>query len=264
MTAAAFDVRAYMRSPRDLRPEDVDLTATRPLRPAALRALVHLAHVERSALTRMRDLLVTPTHADVRVTAFLTTWSYEQHWLAETLDAVIAANGRTAAAPRPTPGGRVLRAWDERCRPTVEAVRSNLLGADVVGGHMVTGWLDTAVVTLVYRHLAAAEPRLRELSSAAERVKERHEAFCAHEATARLSAGAGARRLARRAVAGWSWPGTRYAGAPGAAVLVPLLATASGRRALEHLDEGVAAFPGLAGVRPVRAAVRSLKVAPIR
>lgn len=48
--------------------------------------------------------------------------------------AVLAANGRTAREPRDTAGGRWRRIWDERARPTIGAVASNLLDADVTGG----------------------------------------------------------------------------------------------------------------------------------
>ncbi|GEO97183.1 hypothetical protein [Kocuria turfanensis] len=206
-----FDVRAYMRDPLQVRPTDLDLPALGDLDPATLEALTRLEAAERALLHRMRDFLVTPTHAESRVTAFLTTWAYEQHWLVQTLGAVLAANGRAAGEDRATALGRLRRARDERLGPVLGAVSSNLLGADVTGAQMLTSRLDTAVLTESYRRLGAAEPRLTATAGAVVRLKERHLAFFTAEARARLAAGPGARRLARIAVSRWQWPGTRYA-----------------------------------------------------
>lgn len=141
---AGFDVRAYMRDPHVLRPEQLDLGAMGALSAPTLQVLTHLWAVEGSILGRMRDVLVTPTHAESRVTAFLSTWSYEQHWLTETLRAVLEANGRAPEAPADTAMGQIRRVWDDRARPTINALGSNFLGTEVTGAHMVTSYLDTA------------------------------------------------------------------------------------------------------------------------
>ena len=255
-TTTGFDVRAYLRDPHGLRPGDLDLDALEALDAGVLDVLTHLWSVERGMLDRMRDVLLTPTHADSRVTAFLTTWAYEQYWLAETLRAGLAANGRAAREPSDTASGRIRRAWDERGRPTVHAVCSNLLGADVTGAQMAVSRLDTAVLCLAYQRLGTVEPRLAEPVGAVLGVKERHLAFYTEEAAARLAAGAGARRLARTAMARWRWPGTHYAGtAPAAASVRRLLPGPVARAAVRVLDDDAAALPGLAGIRPARTAL---------
>lgn len=257
--APRFDVRAYARAPHALRPADLDLRALGDLAPETLEVLGHLWRVERGLLDRLRDLLVTPTHAEPRVTAFLTAWAYEQHWLAETLAAVLAANGRTAREPADTPLGRCRRTWDERARPALGAVASNLLGAEVTAGQMATGWLDTAVLAAVYRRLGAVEPRLAGTVREIVRLKQRHLAFFAEEAGARLTRSANARRLARSGVARWRWPGTRYCDpGPHRAWIRRLVADTAARADLLGLDEDLAALPGLAGARPVAAALGRL------
>jgi hypothetical protein len=91
------------------------------------------------------------------------------------------------------------------------------------------------------------------------RLKERHHAFFAEEAGARLNGSRRARRLARTAVSRWRWPGTRYGGTGPAGTWVRrLFAEPAGRAALLGLDEDLAALPGLAGVRPVAAALGRL------
>jgi hypothetical protein len=254
-----FDVRAYARDPYELRPAGLDPEALRGLAPETLDVLAHLWCVERGLLDRLRDLLVTPTHAESRVTAFLTAWAYEQHWLAETLAAVLAAHGRTIREPADTPLGQWRRAWDERARPVLGAVASNVLGADVTGGQMATGGLDTAVLAAVYRRLGAAEPRLAGTAREIVHLKERHLAFFVEEAGARLAGSANARRLARSGMAGWRWPGTRYCDSGPTGVWVRRLFTDPAARAdLLGLDQDLAALPGLAGIRPVAAALGRL------
>lgn len=265
MTVPAFDVRAYMRDPYILRPTDLDLGELDTLSAPALELLGYLWAVESNALARMRDLLVTPTHAESRVTAFLSTWAHEQHWLGATLRALLSANGRTAQEPADTPLGRIRRTWDDRCGPTVAAIGTNLLNADITGAHMITGWLDTAVLAVAYQWLGRTEPALGDLTGEVCRLKDRHMAFYAPEARARLADPA-TRRLARFAVRRWHYPGTRYAGPePARAVASGFRDDSGARHAAEELDRAVAAFPGLSGAHPVHTALARLeRIAPSR
>lgn len=259
MSAPAFDVRAYMRDPYVLYPADLDMGTMSSLSEPTLETLSYLWTVESNALDRMRDLLVTPTHAESRVTAFLSTWAHEQHWLGATLQALLSTNVRPLQEPDDTQLGRIRRAWDDRYRPTVAAIGTNLLNADITGAHMVTGWLDTAVVATVYRRLGRMEPALEDLMCTVGRLKDRHMAFYAPEAHNRLADAASARRIARVAVRRWRFPGTRYAGpAPARAAVAGFFADPGPRGAVAELDRTVAMFPGLTGARPVRTALGHL------
>lgn len=256
MSAPVFDVRAYMRDPYVLRPADIDTEAAGKLSASTLGTLTHLWTVESNTLGRMRDLLVTPTHAESRVTAFLSTWAHEQHWLGATLRALLSVHGTAPREPADTVPGRLRRTWDDRGRPTVAAIGTNLLNADITGAHMVTGWLDTAVLAMAYQRLAHTEPALGEIARTVVRLKERHMDFYVPEARARLSGAAATRRTSRIAVARWRFPGTRYAGpAPARDVVAGFHDDPDLRCAAEELDRAVAALPGLAGVRPVGAAL---------
>ena len=44
-------------------------------------------------MEHLRNLLVTATHKDARVTAFLVTWAFEKFWMADAIDAVLVAHG---------------------------------------------------------------------------------------------------------------------------------------------------------------------------
>lgn len=259
MSAPAFDVRAYMRDPYVMYPAELDMGAMGSLSEPALETLSYLWTVESHALDRMRDLLVTPTHAESRVTAFLSTWAHEQHWLGATLQAVLNGNGRPPQEPDDTRLGRVLRVWDDRCRPTVAAIGTNLLNADITGAHMVTGWLDTAVAATLYGRLGRTEPALQDLMTMVGRLKDRHMDFYAPEARDRLADAASARRVARVAVSRWRFPGTRYAGpAPARAAMAGFFDEPDVAHDVAELDRTVALFPGLTGAHPVRKALGQL------
>ncbi|MCM3660549.1 hypothetical protein M3148_06015 [Georgenia satyanarayanai] len=267
---SAFDVRAYTRDPLDLR--ESGTPGPSGLRPAALDAVAYLWSVEGAALDRVRDVLVTPTHADARVTAFLITWTFEQHALADRLAGVLAVNGRAAVPPPDSRQGRARRVWDERVAPTVGAVRSNLLGADVTSGQLSAGWLDAATTGLLHRRLAELDPRLAELSRLVHALKARHLEFFAAELDWRLSIGpsslaalgragsvSGARRHGRRAAAAWRWPGTRYVDpGPAREVARQLLGRHGGIEEVRALDASFAAFPGLGTSRPIEAGLCAL------
>ena len=249
---AGFDLRGYTYDPQGLRPEDVDLGALTGLRQKDLRAIAHLAAVEHQTIRLLRDVLVTPSHAEARFTAFLTTWAYEQYWLAETLDAVLEVNGWAEEEDVPL-RARMLRSWDDRVMPTVRAVRTNILGEKFVAGHMVTGLLDVLVTRLAHQRLAALEPRLVDLVDAVLRTKEQHVRFYTEQARGRLEGHPDAQRLARRMVRGWSWPGGRFGDRDRiAGVLRHLLAAPCCRQLVEEIDSEVAALPGLTGHRVLR------------
>ncbi len=69
--------------------------------------------VEYHTVCYLRDLLVTPAHADPEITAFLTFWNHEELWHGEALAAVLRAHGRTAGDARI---GSV-RQWARCARP---------------------------------------------------------------------------------------------------------------------------------------------------
>jgi hypothetical protein len=259
-SAVGFDVRAYARNPQELRRTDVDLTqlTTRPLAPTTVRAITHLAGAERHTIRLLRDVLVTPSHKEARVTAFLTTWAYEQYWIGDTLDAVLEANG-TAHAPRPGILPTLRRALGDRTLPMYNALTTNLIGDDFVAAHMVRGLLDTMVSRLAYQRLAVLEsrPELVQLVDRIRSVKEPHLAFYELQARERLARSPRAQRLTRLALTIlWSWPGSRYEDrATTSAVVRHLLGDPSCRAMVAEVDDRIGQLPGLSGVYPLRHAV---------
>ena len=252
---ATFDVKTYTRTPIDLRPANLDLATLSGLDPATLAALRYLWQVEHGVLDLLRDVLVTPTHAESEVTAFLVTWGYEQYWLATSLREVLTTNGAELDQEGDAVVGRLLRGWDERARPILHSVRTNLLGEQVVAGHLATGWLDTAVLALCYRRLAAVAPVCAPLTEAVLPMKERHLAFYTAQLQQRTP-DPGAIRHARRAARAWRWPGARYAGHSALhPVAELLLADPAARPDVCSVDARVQALLGVAAGTPVRSAL---------
>lgn len=95
-----FSVEQYARAAAPVRSDDIDLDAfaVRPLSPESLRVLRFMCDVEAHTVCYLRDLLVTPSHADPEVTTFLTMGNYEEYWHGEVLAEVLAAHGITTGA----------------------------------------------------------------------------------------------------------------------------------------------------------------------
>ena len=151
-----FDIDDYKARTDRLRWDDLDLDAfpDQPLDDDTLRVIEYMHDVELHTICYLRDLLVTPAHADPDVTTFLSCWAYEELWHGEALGDVLAAHGR--------PAGR--RAGRRRCaagsasataiRPYVSALGSSLVGERLVALHMTWGAVNEWTTQAAYARLA--------------------------------------------------------------------------------------------------------------
>lgn len=202
-----FDVREFARTARgshrgeldleSLTHADVDVDAARLIRT--------MRDLERHTMERMRNLLVTATHKDARVTAFLTTWAFEKFWIADALDAVLDATGHDLASPA---GGRRRRLAEraERRGPIARAIAGNIAGPRLVAAHVTTGLIDEWVTSAAYRKLGEMAAAVATVADLIIDVKERHIAFLAEDAQRRLAESARARQLAVKEVKRSAWP----------------------------------------------------------
>ena len=203
-----FDVREFARTARGSHRDALDLAPfEQGLEPDAARLLRALRDLERTTMQRMRNLLVTATHKDARVTAFLTTWAYEKFWLADALTAVLDASGAEQDLPA-TDGPRrhdpAERA--DRRGPIRRAFLSNLPGADIVGAHVSAGLVDEWITSAAYRRLAAAAQSLGAVVELAQEIKDRHLTFLAEEARRRLAGSERVQRFTRAELRRQAWP----------------------------------------------------------
>ena len=162
MTAAdRFDLAEYTRTAAgshraELALEDYDES---PLTAETLRSLAYLRNVERATMSHLRGLLITPTHKDATVTAFLTTWAYEKFWIADALDGVIAWHEANGAPPAPQPLTLAPGALGAR------GDLRQLVGVDSSRPHLAMGVVDEWVTQAAYA-------RILELGAPNERLAE--------------------------------------------------------------------------------------------
>ena len=198
-----FDIADYKRRTGPIVFDDLDLShfAAHPLDDTVLRCIGSMHDVEYHTVCYLRDLLVTPAHADPEITAFLAFWNHEEYWHGEALAAVLAAHGRPAGAPRVADLRRGLGARD-RVRPLISLAGSALAGDDFIALHMTWGALNESCAQASYGQLArrADDPVLTELFHRIMRQEGRHLDFYASEAAKRLERSGRARRLTRYAM----------------------------------------------------------------
>ena len=247
-----FDIKAFTLSAQgNLRPQlDLDAYAERPLAADDLRLVRHLGHLEAATMEHLRNLLVTATHKDARVTAFLVTWAYEKFWIADALDAVLQAHGEPRL--RDEPEGAPRRSLSERAErrgPIRRAIRAMGLGVPIVAVHTTSGLIDEWVLRTAYERLddRAGHPALHAQVELLLSVKQRHEEFFADETLRRLRESAKAVQQTREHLAGAVWPigAVDRADAERAFFDATVWGDAEGRERATAIGERVAALPGM-------------------
>ncbi len=208
---ARFDVRDFARTAVGSHRSEIDFdafTAT-PLRPETVRLLAYARELERSTMTYLRNVLVTPTHKDARVTAFLTTWAFEKYWIADAFEQIVTAHGHDLLTTQELPRVRsFLLEVAERATPIVESFRANSIGTDVIALHLTSVGVDEWITEAAYRRLAESDPHpaLLALLERVQTVKARHREFVEADSERRLGESKGARALARRGLPRIQWP----------------------------------------------------------
>jgi hypothetical protein len=199
--APNFSVREYARTAVGThRPElDLERFVEQPLSAATLRVLVQVQAVEHATMNHLRNVLVTPSHKDARVTAFLTTWAFEKFWIADAIGAVLSKHDVAAIKSQSTKHriAASVRSFRDRFSPIRESLVANHIGVDMIAVHMAIGSIDTWLSLAAYSRLEALEPH-PELVRTLERIrgiKDRHLEFFVPQAEFRLEESAGARKL---------------------------------------------------------------------
>ncbi len=252
-----FDIREFARTARGSHRGELDLESLTAADVDAdtARLIRTMRDLERHTMERMRNVLVTATHKDARVTAFLTTWAFEKFWIADALDAVLEATGHDLTSPA---GTRRRSRFErvERRGPIARAIAGNIAGPELVAAHVTTGLIDEWVTTAAYRRLGEIAAGVRPVADLIIELKERHILFLAEDAERRLAESARARKLSLKEVKRSAWPlgaidrsaedrsyfeAVVFGGPKGAA------------RAAEIADR-IAALPGLGAVAPIVAA----------
>lgn len=208
--APDFDVRAYARTAIGNLREGINLDAyaKSPLSAATLRSISFLQAVERATMQHLRNVLVTPTHKDARITAFLTTWAFEKYWVSDALAAVLSAHDTVPISAKANPISRFYREVRERLSPIRESMVSNQIGVDMLAVHMSIGSIDGWLTQAAYARIAELEPN-DELSTTIDtilNIKARHLTFFEPQSEFRLAASTKAQKLTRSRLRKAAWP----------------------------------------------------------
>jgi hypothetical protein len=208
---ARFDVRGFARTAQGNHRETLRLAdfSTDPLSADSIRSVRYLARLESGTMEQLRNLLVTATHKDARITAFLVTWAFEKFWIADALDAVLEANGQPKSHDAAEGSARRSRSESvERRGPIRRAITGLIQGVSIIGVHVTTGLVDEWVTRAAYDRLDAesASPALSSTIATILAVKERHVAFFDDEARRRLADDPRAVSLTRTSLERQAWP----------------------------------------------------------
>lgn len=264
----SIDVAEFAARSRPVEWADLDLGrafSDRPLSAEALRCVRYMHDIESHTVCYLRDLLLTESHRDPRITTFLTTWAWEEQWHGVALAAVLAAHGETAGADR-IAGTRSALGLKDRLGPLLTTLGSVIARRDFVAVHMTWGALNEWSTQAGYARLAEREqhPVLTELLERIQRQEARHIAFYASEAKERLTASPRARRLVRLALSRlWAPVGSGVVPKEETAFLVQwLLSGPDGEPWVRRLDQRLERLPGMEGLGLVSREVRRWSLVP--
>jgi hypothetical protein len=263
----AFDIAEYTNTARRVPDDDVDYHAfrDRPLSRDALRSLRYMSDVESHTICYLRDLLVTPSHRDPEITAFLTMWAYEEFWHGEALDKVLRAHGIPATYGH-IRRVRLAQGLIDAATPIHQAIAGYLVGEDYIALHMAWGAINEWSAHSAYARLTEREnhPELTKLLRRIQAQETRHLAFYNSQAHRRLARSSRARKITRFALRRfWTPVGsgiqpkreTRF-------ILDYLMGGAEGGEHIARLDRKVDTLPGQAGLELVARAVGRFRVGP--
>jgi len=252
--APDFDVREYARDAAGSHRDELGLEEYRanPLSPEGLRIIRYLQIIERATMTHLRSVLVTATHKDARITAFLTTWAFEKYWIADAFEQIGLAHQPEGTdvdrAPFITPSERTIR----------ESIVANIIGLPMIAVHMTLGTIDTWLSQAAYARLAALEqhPQLTQTIERFTALKDRQLTFFEAQARFRLTESGQARKITRRRLPKTPWPiGAKAEPREETAFFFDRL-FGSARELVAELDARIDTLPGQSGLSLIRKAAQ--------
>ena len=252
--APDFDVRDFARTAAGSHRDSLNLEAyaTDPLGASTLRILGYLHNVERATMTHLRGVLVTATHKDARITAFLTTWAFEKYWIADAFEQIGLAHQPEGTdvdrAPFITPSERTIR----------ESIVANIIGVPMIAVHMTLGTIDTWLSQAAYARLATLEqhPQLTQTIERFTALKDRQLTFFEAQARFRLTESAQARKITRKRITKTPWPiGAKAEPREETAFFFDRL-FGSARELVAELDARIDTLPGQSGLSLIRKAAQ--------
>ncbi len=250
--APDFDVRDYARTVAGSHRDELGLDSYRsnPLNSEALRIIRYLQVIERATMTHLRSVLVTATHKDARITAFLTSWAFEKYWIADAFEQIGLAHQPEGTdvnrAPFVTPPERTIR----------ESIVANIIGLPMIAVHMTLGTVDTWLSKAAYSRLLVLEshPQLATTIATFQALKDRQLVFFEAQSRYRLTESKQARSITRRRLAKTPWPLGAKAEPPDETAFFFERLFGSARDIVSELDARIDTLPGQSGLSLIRKA----------
>jgi hypothetical protein len=264
----AFDIAEYTDTARRVQEDDVDFDAFRenPLSKAALRSIRYMSDVESHTICYLRDLLVTPSHKDPEITAFLTMWAYEEFWHGEALDKVLRAH-QVPATYGHIRRVRLAQGLLDTLAPIHQAIAGYTIGEDYIAVHMTWGAINEWSAHSAYARLIEQEqhPELTKLLRRIQAQESRHLAFYASQARDRLERSNRARKLTRWALkAFWTPVGSGIQPKSETRFLMEyLMGGDEGAKAIQRLDRKVDTLPGQENLNLIARNIGKFGVGPM-
>lgn len=227
--SAPFDVLHYTQSPYG--PSRESLSAANITLTSEISGVLHrLGVVLQDTSSWLSKVLVTSTHKEARITAFLSTWAYERYWMG---DALLALAHREAQGRKKHAGGALTA-----------AILANVRGKAVIGLQGAQRLIDCWTLQALLLDVIEASPL--KLAPDIQRIVttlERQASFFYEIAQQELSASSAARKLTKKHLLRERWPIDA--------------SSAQSKRLLQLLPDQtkdliltqVRALPGLAGIR---------------
>jgi hypothetical protein len=262
----AFDIDKYSETSVAVPWGDLDFTefARNPLPEESLRVLRYMCDVEYHTVCYLRDLLVTPSHEEDDVAAFMTMWNREEFWHGEALAAVLGAHGIVVDFDE-LKATRMKMGWKDRLDPVKQSLLGNLVGNDFIATHMTWGAANEWSAVAAYNRMAELEkhPVLAVLLQRIAKQEARHVAFYTTQARERLERSRKARVLTRFALSKfWGPVGSTIEDADEVKhVFGHLFAGVDGLQAVRKLDQRISGLPGLQGLTIVENSMHKYGVA---
>lgn len=252
--APDFDVRDFARTAAGSHREALNLPAYRatPLSDDTLRALRYLQIVERATMTHLRSVLVTATHKDARITAFLTTWAYEKYWIADALEQILLGHQPEGAEPDKSPFRTPVE------RTIRESIFANIVGVPMIAVHMSLGTVDEWLAQAAYKRLVELDPHPQLATTIATflEIKERQLGFFEAQARFRLTESPRARKLTRKRLAKTPWPIGAKAEPRSETDFYYSYLFSGVPAVIDELDARIDTLPGQSGLGIIRKAAR--------
>ncbi|MEJ3744480.1 ferritin-like domain-containing protein [Actinomycetes bacterium KLBMP 9797] len=264
----SFDLDTYKREATSVDISDVDFDDFRdqPLSAEALRCLRYMTDVETHTICYLRDLLVTPSHQNPRITTFLTMWNFEEFWHGDVIDRILAVHDEANGLPRHREVRLAQGFRGNVIAPITQCLAAAVIGEDFIATHMTWGAVNEWSAHAAYGRLIQLEQHAT-LTKVLQRIQQqesRHLAFYMSEARERLARSSRARRVTRFALRRfWAPVGSTIAPRSETAfVLGHLLGGEGGSRVVRMLDQKVDKLPGQHGLNLTARGVAKFGVSP--